>query len=653
MSTFETTEYAKTWDDLSKALERIREELPSMAQAIDEAHERMTAAREKPYTIAVCGEIKAGKSTLLNALFFKKNVLPSFVTPLTAKLTFIRYTDAAPYFEVEFLSDVEFETIRNSIKEDDVERKKMNQRLEICSKHGVRFKDYIGHDKIRVDGLDTLKFYVSDPASASFKGKEPIYTPMVKCVHIYINNDILKKVTIVDTPGLNDPNPINSQETSHWIGNASAVLYVLNVEGVNEKDTEFFKMHSLESAKSARIFVQNKIDTNSEYSSAKKQIYAYGKEELYKKMGLFSSDEVICSYSALGVLAKAKRDAGDELDIDEENCLCDLDSGIPEDPDNLMETLADRLCGNEGKVRLSEAVNYARSVYLKALTAAEESLSVAKLNLDMIKTDYTEQEAEFDRIRTLKRKFFEKQTEFCDERDRVVEEAKNDIDKSLSAAVNCILNELTNDINSRSRSCRDLANHVGARFSSLCNQHVGRVFKRQVGEIHKSMYKKLKEIGLSIYELAHSYGIPSYYFPPQSKLEQYIDRQTYCVNAIDVDALYDEMPNFWRRWFEGDDPRATAKTRVEKTLNEYLENVKAGLYDVFGRMGDDLLKEIFTDWENEFKQKEEEARKFQEKMKAGQIDKARLEDEIKQLDVTQQEMTSRLKLFNQQFDYLF
>ena len=67
----------------------------------------------EPFTIAVCGQVKAGKSTLLNSLIFGDEVLPSFITPETAKLAFIRYTDEPnSYFKVYWYDDNEWQDVR-------------------------------------------------------------------------------------------------------------------------------------------------------------------------------------------------------------------------------------------------------------------------------------------------------------------------------------------------------------------------------------------------------------------------------------------------------------------------------------------------------------------------------------------------------------
>ncbi len=648
MNTLETTQYAKTWDALFNALEALRVEMPDIEQEIDNVKDEVKKAREKPYTIAVCGEIKAGKSTLLNALFFKKNVLPSFVTPLTAKLTFIHYTDDTPYFEVEFLSKQEFESIRTSAQNDPGESKKLNKRLEICQSHGVSHQNYIGHEKIKLIGLDLLKQYVSDPASASIDEDEPIYTPMVKCVHIYINHEALKKVTIVDTPGLNDPNPINSKETSKWIDNANAVLYVLSVEGVDIKDTEFFEQTSLESAQNARIFVQNKIDQDADYSTAKQQIYDYGQQELYKRKGLFLPSETICSYSALGVLAKAKKAAGDELDDDEFNCLQDLE-GRSADPDNLMEKLSEKLCNNEGEVRISEAVGRIRSLYLNACTEIEKKTADKQTKLKMLEDGIEQAQQDINHLREFKTELKKTEDKYYDKCEQIAEDAKNEISNVLDDAKDNVYRQMNAAIMAADRSCYDLANLTSSRFTSLCQKYFTRELKKESSQICKMIKEELTNIREEIKKEALKFEIPSTYYPIRIRIEEYIDRNLYRVTNIDTNQLYNDMPDWWDRFFENANPKRTALSRIEDTLNNYVDETCEQFNGAFDAITHEAFEMIIKEWRDNCDEKEQALQDVKNSYKNDQVGKETLERELKELDEVKTSLLQRLELFDKQF----
>ena len=62
-------------------------------------------------TIGVIGQMKAGKSTFLNAFVFERDVLPAATTPMTAALTVITYGPEEK-IEVEFYNSEEWDEQR-------------------------------------------------------------------------------------------------------------------------------------------------------------------------------------------------------------------------------------------------------------------------------------------------------------------------------------------------------------------------------------------------------------------------------------------------------------------------------------------------------------------------------------------------------------
>ncbi|MGN1209503.1 MAG: dynamin family protein, partial [Duodenibacillus sp.] len=240
--------------------------------------------RKGVYTIAVCGGVKAGKSTLLNSLIFGDSVLPAFDTPMTAKLTFIRHAKGAPKFEAEFYDKDEWKQIFDSYSEE--ERKALSDRLEVCARKGVQKNSYICSPRrepiVGYQLKEELPSVISDPMNGLGK-----YTPFIKSVTISIDHPALEGLQIVDTPGLNDANEINSRETAKWVREAHAVVYVLETRGASASDVEFFQSYFPSTASEARVFVQNKIDSDPNYASAKSAIRKYGQEEKYKDLGLF------------------------------------------------------------------------------------------------------------------------------------------------------------------------------------------------------------------------------------------------------------------------------------------------------------------------------------------------------------------------------
>ena len=87
--------------------------------------------QERLMQVGIIGRVKAGKSSLLNALFFGgKSVLPKAATPMTAALTTITYGEELSAV-VEFYSKDDLEAIRNQAEEYD---KRFNEEYVVVKK---------------------------------------------------------------------------------------------------------------------------------------------------------------------------------------------------------------------------------------------------------------------------------------------------------------------------------------------------------------------------------------------------------------------------------------------------------------------------------------------------------------------------------------
>ena len=70
------------------------------------------------FIVTICGEVNSGKSTIINALVFREEVLPMASSSLTAKITKIHYREKAGFI-VRFYNKEEWETRKITVSEDD------------------------------------------------------------------------------------------------------------------------------------------------------------------------------------------------------------------------------------------------------------------------------------------------------------------------------------------------------------------------------------------------------------------------------------------------------------------------------------------------------------------------------------------------------
>ena len=78
-----------------------------------------------------------------------------------------------------------------------------------------------GKEEHTFESYDALVQYLNE-----YIGENGKYTPVVRCVYIYMDKEELKDVSIVDTPGLNDTMVSRSQKTAEFIGYCDVVFFL-------------------------------------------------------------------------------------------------------------------------------------------------------------------------------------------------------------------------------------------------------------------------------------------------------------------------------------------------------------------------------------------------------------------------------------------
>ncbi|RKR43453.1 dynamin family protein [Paraburkholderia sp. BL17N1] len=242
--------------------------------AIDRAAELSDALRllndeARLLQIGVVGRVKAGKSSLLNALIFEgRPILPKAATPMTAALTTLAY-DEEFRAEVQFYTadDIEhmredslrYEQYLETEQEDAAQALRQRPRRgsgaapvedhtfwsevrklasrNTATRHAMLHAAHDQYRRICNAGLDRLphgkhgKIRASDAAGLAKKlldyvGAEGQYMPITKSVDIYLPLETLRDVRIIDTPGMNDPVVSREARTTELLKNCDVVFIV-------------------------------------------------------------------------------------------------------------------------------------------------------------------------------------------------------------------------------------------------------------------------------------------------------------------------------------------------------------------------------------------------------------------------------------------
>ena len=256
------------------------------------AHAEDILTRERTLKIGIIGQVKAGKSSFLNALVFDgEDILPQAATPMTAALTKIVYGEKAQaevFFYtpqdwekgIESLSDryqrlyeekwrgrqrqqklaslvqPDFVLQRTAAREMEQEypnETAAHQLVEMSQKGEVTVEDLPPSKTVPLEDVQQdLKAYV---------GADGAYTPFVKYLVLHIDNPLLKGLEIVDTPGLGDPILSRSQKTNDFLIQCDLVfLLSVTSQFLNRDDLALLQSTLPAEAIQAAVLVGTKFD---------------------------------------------------------------------------------------------------------------------------------------------------------------------------------------------------------------------------------------------------------------------------------------------------------------------------------------------------------------------------------------------------------
>ena len=248
--------------------------------------------------IGIVGRVKAGKSSLLNALLFGgESILPKAATPMTAALTVLSYSEKLKV-TVRFFEDGDFAMLKeksaayenklSKLEEEFVEKArkkpmfdeaKAKERAARDAKRDLREdiglsgafdqyqqikaspisqKDVAGRVKeLFPKSVDDIKDMLAD-----YVGSDGKYMPFTQSVEIAFPNEKLKGIRIVDTPGFNDPVP-SRQERAYQLLKVSDVVLILSTAGqfFNKVDKSVLEKITKKDGLRELFIVASQVDT--------------------------------------------------------------------------------------------------------------------------------------------------------------------------------------------------------------------------------------------------------------------------------------------------------------------------------------------------------------------------------------------------------
>ncbi len=275
--------------------------------------------------VGIIGRVKAGKSSLLNALIFEGvEVLPKAATPMTASLTVLKYANTLSA-EVEFYSQKDIAELENEheryvrefnrIVGEEVKKQKEKQSLSNRAKEGLRnvgkafsrnksdevpkervlsdeeivkkaekiakselekdiklVSSYDQYERMKKSGLLNTETKDSriqannleelNQKLLQFVGANGKYMPHTKAVQISLNNPNLKDLEVIDTPGVNDPIASREERTKALLKDCD-VVFIVSPSGqfLTDSDMDLFDRVSNKEGLQEIYFVASQADS--------------------------------------------------------------------------------------------------------------------------------------------------------------------------------------------------------------------------------------------------------------------------------------------------------------------------------------------------------------------------------------------------------
>ncbi|MEA5540406.1 dynamin family protein [Limnoraphis robusta Tam1] len=457
--------------------------------------------RKGVFRILVLGDLKRGKSTLINALIGEK-LLPSDVNPCTAILTILRY-GINKKVTVYFKGD------------------KQPEELE--------FKDF-------------KRQYTIDPTeSKRFEEEHHLAFPDVDHAVIEYPLPLLEKgVEIVDSPGLNDTEARNQLSLS-YINNCHAILFVFRaIQPFTLEERRYLENYIKERGLTVFFLInawdeiQKEIldadDTEHLENAEEKirQVFKTNLTEYCQYNGYDIYDERVFELSSLNALRQQIKSSDASLE----------GTGFPE----FTQALNHFLTQERAIAEFRQARTLARQTYNHVHEAVERRIPLLGEDINELKKRINSVEPEFKKL-----------AEIRDQFQKEIQTTRNDKSKSIANSLHTYIISLgDNFANDFVRYQPDLgfldflSQDKREQFNMAFKQAFERYINEKMAAWEKTAEKEIKEAFSQLAQSASNYG--GMYSQVTNLITEKLTQQT--INSkIDLD--YEENSPKWASWAVG------------------------------------------------------------------------------------------------------
>jgi len=583
------------------------------------------ALKKEQFLVSFCGQIKAGKSTLINALVFNDDILPRADSPHTAKITILKYRETAE-FEVEFFNINEWEELKNG--KDDYFKNYIEEYVNDSIKNGVFVDSVVKTNNFtkKVNDIKELKDYVAA------EGK---FTPFVKQVIVYYPSEMLKHIDIVDTPGTNDPNKLRSKVTKDWIHNSDAVIFVVYANRAFDKsDISFIDDYLLGVPTNNRIMAINKIDIVDSIDELKNWVNELKNSEDLKNRKILDDSSSMVFVSSLGALINRMDEKGIEISENLQFYAEKCDEGGYLDSDkNKIEELTDliekKLIENKGSSIIATHKQKIESIFDRNIRKINLEIESDRESIDNYSLNMEEISEKIKNIQnqrvTLDNTIKEYSNDFEKERNNILLEFndslrlhKEGVVKNVKKEINRFneFPQLKNDVlwivkNEVEKSQTELLKTVD-KFSSKLTDSLKSHTSYLIKKLQKELVLRPNRMALIVNEKTDLI------------IQDSIDKISSQLDSKVMQAKIKEVTYFYQRWFTTETGLENAKSNIINEIQKIIDNIFKDLNSVKSSIKEackestneliDSLQEEMAKIQNELEKIEKDSSNINEKI---------------------------------------
>ena len=296
---------------------------------------------------------------------------------------------------------------------------------------------------------------------------------MSNAVQLWVDRKWLHEVTVADTPGTDDPNPVRDSITRDWIQRADAVLYVTfaGQAGMTASDVKFIDEYLTHIDPQRRIIAVNKCDVLSSHEAVHSHIRKIQSSDNLRMKSLFGNDDQVVLVSGLGALISAMQEAGRPLSEDLTWHARELSDKGYLDParhglERLRSVIERRIIATKGDGIIQAHQRRLDSIFENADTGISQDKAILTANRDVINASTKERGEEAKRINenielissvvsNARKKFV-----------RNLDEAQGPLHRRIVETSNKISQDITDDL----RQIKDIDNLVTQAIWSIQNR---------------------------------------------------------------------------------------------------------------------------------------------------------------------------------------